>query len=143
MNNASDGAGITEAIQEPAKSGYIPHVKLAMLIVGGIIILALISRQCRSPSTDKKSHTEVLLKLENDCASLVKNATNDSLDKTVKWRYIERSIGSLSMLQKVYNSNILTITQKHKDGVNKMMSKCIVARRQLDEPKHTRTRKKS
>lgn len=133
MNNTSDVTGVIESIQEPTKRDYMPRVKLAILIVGGIIILAFISRQCRSYSTEKKKDTEVLEKLEKDCASLVKNATNDSLDRVVKLRYIERSIGSLSMLQKMYNANILTTTQKQKDNVKQMISKCMVARRQYDK----------
>ena len=142
MNNTSDVTGAIEPIQEPTKRDYMPRVKLAILIVGGIIILAFISRQCRSYSTEKRKdtqhHTEVLDKLEKDCASLVKNATNDSLDRVVKLRYIERSIGSLNMLQKMYNANILTATQKQKDNVTQMISKCMVARRQYDKTKHVK-----
>lgn len=142
MNNTSKVTGAIEAIQEPTKTDYMPRVKLAILIVVGIIILAFISRQCRASSTSKKIDTkhqaEVLEKLEKDCASLVKNATNESLDKVVKLRYIERSIGSLSMLQKVYNANILTTTQKQKDDMKKMISRCMVARRQYDKTKQVK-----
>lgn len=106
-------------------------IKLGAVVVVAILVLALLSRQCKSPSTTVASKDAFIGRVGKYCESLLQRAQNESLPKLVRLRYMERGLGAEGILKRVCKSGIVEVTPDQKKRIHKISSEFTKLKRRL------------